>query len=65
MTEIKSYLNDGANWQAQCVLSYVRSHLDLPKSYNVEVGRYEKYREKGYVFNLCKDYTKVLNIADY
>lgn len=65
MTDIKSYLNDGANWQAQCVLSYVRSHLDLPKSYNVEVGRYENCREQGYVFTLCKDYKQVLHIAVY
>lgn len=65
MTDIKSYLNDGANWQAQCVLSYVRSHLDLPKSYNVEVGRYENCREQGYIFTLCKDYKQVLHIAVY
>ena len=65
MVEIKSYLNDGANWQAQCVLSYVRSHLDLPKSYNVEVGRYENCREQGYVFSLIKDYKQVLHIAVY
>lgn len=65
MTEIKSYLNDGANWQAQCVLSYVRSHLDLPKSYNVEVGRYENCREQGYVFSLIRDYKQVLHIAVY
>lgn len=65
MTDIKSYLNDGANWQAQCVLSYVRSHLDLPKSYNVEVGRYENCREQGYIFTLCKDYKQVLHLAVY
>ena len=65
MTEIKSYLNDGANWQAQCVLSYVRSHLHLPKSYNVEVGRYENCREQGYIFTLCKDYKQVLHLAVY
>lgn len=24
--EIKNYLNDGANWQAQCVLASLRRH---------------------------------------
>lgn len=65
MVEIKSYLNDGANWQAQCVLSYVRSHLDLPNGYKVLVGRYENCREQGYVFTLCKDYMQILHIAVY
>lgn len=65
MIDIKSYSNDGANWQAQCVLSYVRSHLDLPNDYKVLVGRYENCREQGYVFTLCKDYKQVLHIAVY
>lgn len=65
MTDIKSYLNDGANWQAQCVLSYVRSHLDLSNDYKVLVGRYENCREQGYVFTLCKDYMQILHIAVY
>ena len=65
MTNIHSYLNDGANWQAQCVLSYVRSHLHLPKTYNVTVGRYENCREQGYVFSLLQDYEQVLHIAVY
>jgi len=65
MTDIKHYLNDGANWQAQCVLSYVRSHLDLPNTYKVLVGRYENCREQGYVFTLCKDYLQLLHIAVY
>lgn len=65
MTDIKHYLNDGANWQAQCVLSYVRSHLDLPNTYKVLVGRYENCREQGYIFTLCKDYLQLLHIAVY
>lgn len=65
MIDIKSYLNDGANWQAQCVLSYVRSHLDIPKTYKVLAGRYENCREQGYVFTLCKDYIQLLHIAVY
>lgn len=65
MTDIRSYINDGANWQAQAVLAYVRSNLDLPKSYNVLVGRYENCREQGYIFTLCNDYMQLLHIAVY
>lgn len=65
MIDIKNYVNDGANWQAQCVLAYVRSHLDLPESYRVLVGRYENCREQGYIFTLCKDYMQILHIAVY
>ena len=28
MTELEKYLDDGANWQAQGVLAYLRYHLD-------------------------------------
>ena len=28
MTELEKYLDDGANWQAQAVLAYLRYHLD-------------------------------------
>ena len=65
MIDIKTYSNDGANWQAQAVLAYVRSHLDLPKTYKVLVGRYENCREQGYIFTLCKDYLQLLHIAVY
>ena len=28
MIKIDSYLNDGANWQAQCVLAYLRAYIE-------------------------------------
>lgn len=65
MTNIYSYLNDGANWQAQCVLSYVRSHADLSNDYAILVGRYENCREQGYVFTLTKRWEQLLHIAVY
>lgn len=65
MTNIHSYLNDGANWQAQCVLNYVRSHTDLSNDYAIFVGRYENCREQGYVFTLTKRWTQLLHIAVY
>ena len=63
MMYVKEYLNDGANWQAQMVLAYVRAHANqaVEKSYNDEihdycinicVGRYENCREQGYVFSI-------------
>ena len=65
MTNIYSYLNDGANWQAQCVLNYVRSHADLSNDYAIFVGRYENCREQGYVFTLTKRWEQLLHIAVY
>lgn len=63
MIEIKNYMNDGADWQAQMVLIYLRSHYEdaVRKSYskkwkeylvNIKVGRYENCREQGYVFSI-------------
>lgn len=64
MTRLEHYLEDGANWQAQAVLAYLRYHLDANsivskltdtkdwKRYDfpyVEVGRFENCREQGYV----------------
>ena len=64
MIDIECYMNDGANWQAQCVLAYLRRHgngvvEDL--TWNKEnkrcdgelyVGRCENCREQGYVFTI-------------
>ena len=47
MTRIENYLNDGANWQAQCVLMYLRANIG---NMHVYVGRYENGREQGYIF---------------
>lgn len=62
---IENYLNDGANWQSQAVLAYVRSQiyritdkLDYGEAkgvfswHNTRVGRFENCREQGYVFSL-------------
>lgn len=60
MMDINYYLNDGANWQAQAVLAYLRNNsirvedLTYDDEYkaNIRVGRYENCREQGYVFTL-------------
>ena len=63
MVRVDEYLDDGANWQAQSVLAYLRSMYSwvVNNTYNQElhlseavftVGRYENYREQGYVFSL-------------
>lgn len=63
MTQVNKYLDDGANWQAQAVLAYLRSMYSwvVDGSYNETlheseavfyVGRYENCREQGYVFSL-------------
>ena len=73
---IKSYMNDGANWQAQCVLSCLRSQIcnvtDLAwneerhgSDAEIMVGRYENCREQGYVFSLIYAYRQVVHVAVY
>lgn len=73
--KIENYLGDGANWQAQCVLAYLRAHKDwvvsgtwdeLYREYEayVEVGRYENCREQGYVFSV-RYKNKQINYAVY
>ena len=64
MADIREYLNDGANWQAQAVLAYMRDYIscveDVVKQkckdknlfYKARVGRYENCREQGYVFSI-------------
>lgn len=63
MTNLENYLDDGANWQAQCVLAILRSRYEsiLDESWNekqgryeacIRVGRYENDREQGYAFAL-------------
>lgn len=46
---LKNYLNDDANWQAQCVLAYLREHLN-DFEHELEVTRYDNCREQGYIF---------------
>ena len=57
---IRHYMHDGANWQAQAVLAYMRGHIfqvedEVKKKDNwgmSYVGRYENCREQGYVFSI-------------
>lgn len=65
MLNIKSYLDDGANWQAQCVLSYIRSHNPFSGNIEIQVGRFENCREQGYVFTLVKNYKQIKHYAVY
>jgi hypothetical protein len=58
MTNIKEYMHDGANWQAQAVLACVRYGVNAylyPDGEDkpvVLVGRFENCREQGYVLTL-------------
>ena len=64
MINIEHYMTDGANWQAQCVLAYLRrmGHSVVEDlTWNKEkrwsegelrVGRCENCREQGYVFTV-------------
>lgn len=64
MINIEYYMEDGANWQAQCVLAYLRSignskveNLTWDKEKHrakgeLRVGRCENCREQGYIFTL-------------
>ena len=54
MTRIENYMNDGANWQAQAVLAYMREHISEIdyEDFTARVGRYENCREQGYVFSI-------------
>lgn len=62
--KLENYLNDGASWQAQMVLAYLRAHNC--KEWNIQVGRYENCREQGYVFTLISDdYKNRRNYAVY
>lgn len=64
MIDIEHYLEDGANWQAQCVLAYLRRAGKSEVEYltwnkekyraegELQVGRCENCREQGYIFTL-------------
>ena len=54
MTRIENYMNDGANWQAQAVLAYMREHISEIdyEDFTARVGRYENCREQGYVLSI-------------
>ena len=73
MTNLKNYLNDGADYQAQSVLAYLRTHLIIEESGNdkfkkyypmIKAGRWENCREQGYVLTMNKQRNgERLNIA--
>ena len=77
MANISEYLNDGANWQAQAVLAYMRGHIfrveDIVKYkhkdknlyYKARVGRFENCREQGYVFSIQIGYENERHYAVY
>ena len=69
--KIKDYMNDGADYQSQCVLAYLRN-FEIEKSWNdeykeyqaeIKVARWENCREQGYVFMMHNKNHKQLNIA--
>ena len=58
------YYEDGANWQAQSVLAYLKSHGNE----NINVVRYCNCREQGYIVFCRKNVGKKiiqLNVAFY
>lgn len=76
MIELNNYLQDGANWQAKCILAYLQSHYEyaINSSYNpafmdytakLLVGRYENGREKGYVVSVLYGFSKQKTFAFY
>ena len=76
MITIQNYLNDGANWQAQAVLAYLRGNINdiINDTYDeisgeyradINVGRYENCREQGYAFMLNCDFKRVANFVVY
>ncbi len=57
--KLNDYMDDGANYQAQGVLAFIRDHESQTK-----VARWENCREQGYVLTLvAPDYKEQLNIA--
>lgn len=63
MTKLKDYMNDGANFQAQAVLCFIKDFdFDLGGAI-VNVGRWENCREQGYVLSLVNKNYEQLNIA--
>ena len=72
MTELKNYLQDGANHQARAVLAFLQQPDGIEESWNADfkcydakpkVSRWENCREQGYVVSLVAKNRKQLNIA--
>lgn len=64
MNNIKNYLDDGANWQAQCVLAYLKRRVGCDLKHEVGVTRYDNLREQGYIF-FMRVGSKQMNVAVY
>jgi len=68
-----NYLEDGANYQAQAVLAYLKSYGEIEKSWNDDlleyaakpkIAKWENCREQGYVVYMrSKNFLKQINIA--
>ena len=65
MVNIENYLEDGADWTAQAVLAHLKgkvwrllSDKYYDKGVSINVGRYENFRENGYVFTVKYDNNK-------
>lgn len=65
MVNIDQYLEDGADWTAQAVLAHLKgkvwrllSDKYYDKGVSIKVGRYENFREDGYVFTVKYDNNK-------
>lgn len=73
MIDIKNYIDDGAHWQAQAVLAYIRYYssivTDIKKDngikVEIKVGRYENCREQGYIFTLYYGWKPIMNYCVY
>ncbi len=70
--ELKHYMDDGAGWQAQAILAYLRSYLTIEESWNpdyhkygaeTQIGRWENCREQGYIVYLRDNSYNQINIA--
>lgn len=64
MTELKNYIQDGANYQARAVLMLIQGLLDEDCDSYTTVARWENCREQGYVISASnKSYKNHLNIC--
>lgn len=72
MTDLKNYLQDGANYQARAVLMILQRMSNIEESWDdtykkydaeIKVARWENCREQGYVISLKDKNYKQLNIA--
>lgn len=73
MTDLKNYLQDGANYQARSVLMFLQRDANIEESWNkdrnyyeasIKVSRWENCREQGYICSLyVPTNNKQLNIC--